>query len=62
MTIEPEGFDLVRSRGGKEHRLRSGDNTHKWRPLGVGSIEPEERDGESLQPPKKELSTGKEDE
>ncbi|GMQ78521.1 MAG: KamA family radical SAM protein [Anaerolineae bacterium] len=62
MTIEPEGFGLVRSRGGKEHRLRSGDDSQKWRPLGVGSIEPEEREGESLPPPKKELSTGKEDE
>jgi len=42
MTIEPKGFNKVHSRGGKEHRLRSGDDGDKWRPLGVGSIEAEE--------------------
>lgn len=41
MFIEPEGFSDVHARGGAEHRLRSGELAHKWRPLGVGSIEPE---------------------
>lgn len=40
MFIEPEGFDQVHARGGKEHRLRSGDLSGKWQPLGVGAIEP----------------------
>jgi lysine 2,3-aminomutase len=39
MFIEPEGFADVRARGGTEHRLRSGEITKKWQPLGVGSIE-----------------------
>ncbi len=42
MTIEPKGFDETRSRGGKEHRLRSGGLSRKWLPLGVGSIEAED--------------------
>ncbi len=41
MFIEPEGFANVHARGGAEHRLRSGDLSHKWQPLGVGSIIPE---------------------
>ena len=41
MYIEPEGFSNVRLRGGAEHRLRSGDKSKKWLPLGVGSVEPE---------------------
>ncbi|MCA9923942.1 MAG: lysine 2,3-aminomutase [Anaerolineales bacterium] len=41
MFIEPEGFSQVRLRGGAEHRLRSGETTKKWQPLGVGSVEPE---------------------
>ncbi len=51
MTIEPEGFSKVRSRGGKDHRLRSGDTTDKWRPLGIGSIDPEESEPERLPGP-----------
>ncbi|MFW6097931.1 MAG: lysine 2,3-aminomutase [Chloroflexota bacterium] len=39
MFIEPEGFEDVHARGGAEHRLRSGDVSKKWRPLGVGAIE-----------------------
>jgi lysine 2,3-aminomutase len=39
MFIEPEGFGNVHARGGGEHRLRSGDLTGKWQPLGIGSIE-----------------------
>ncbi|MBE2221947.1 MAG: KamA family radical SAM protein, partial [Anaerolineae bacterium] len=39
MFIEPEGFDIVRARGGAEHRLRSGLTANKWQPLGIGSIE-----------------------
>lgn len=42
MTIEPSGFAEVRARGGKEHRLRSGEKSHKWQPLGVGALEQEE--------------------
>lgn len=57
MTIEPEGFVEIRSRGGKEHRLRSGDQ-HKWQPLGIGSIETDETEPESLPAPKKELDSG----
>ena len=51
MTIEPMGFKEVRSRGGKEHRLRSGDDSHKWQPLGVGSIEPEDQEPKQLSEP-----------
>ena len=58
MAIEPDGFELIRSRGGQEHRLRSGDDSHKWRPLGVGTIDPDESDPSSLPTPKKELSAG----
>ena len=39
MSIEPEGFADTRSRGGSEHRLRSGEIAQKWTPLGVGSID-----------------------
>ena len=41
MSIEPEGFSEVRSRGGSEHRLRSGEKAQKWQPLGVGAMEGE---------------------
>lgn len=41
MFIEPEGFSDVHSRGGEEHRLRSGEIANKWQPLGVGSLEHE---------------------
>jgi lysine 2,3-aminomutase len=34
MSIKPEGFDLLHSRGGISHRLREGDE--KWKPLGIG--------------------------
>jgi lysine 2,3-aminomutase len=39
MSIEPEGFAQIHARGGAEHRLRSGDLSHKWQPLGVGAME-----------------------
>ena len=39
LSIEPSGFSQVRARGGAEHRLRSGEDTHKWRPMGIGAIE-----------------------
>lgn len=39
MTIAPEGFEEIHARGGLEHRLRSGAQTKKWQPLGVGAIE-----------------------
>ncbi|HUS95081.1 MAG TPA: lysine 2,3-aminomutase [Patescibacteria group bacterium] len=39
LTIEPEGFSHTRSRGGAEHRLRSGEDSHKWQALGVGALE-----------------------
>jgi len=42
LTIEPEGFNEIHARGGKVHRLRSGDLDRKWQPLGVGSIEPDQ--------------------
>ncbi|MCB8968304.1 MAG: lysine 2,3-aminomutase [Chloroflexota bacterium] len=42
MYIEPEGFSDVRARGGAEHRLRSGEISQKWQPLGVGAIESQE--------------------
>ncbi len=41
MFIEPAGFEQVHARGGAEHRLRSGDLSGNWRPLGVGAMEPE---------------------
>jgi lysine 2,3-aminomutase len=53
LTIEPQGFDVVRSRGGKEHRLRSGDLSHKWQPLGLGTIEPDEDEPAQLPEPEK---------
>jgi lysine 2,3-aminomutase len=37
LLIKPEGFDLLHSRGGGQHRLRSG--TDKWKPLGIGDGE-----------------------
>ena len=39
MSIEPEGFSEVHARGGAEHRLRSGDLSDKWQPLGIGALE-----------------------
>jgi lysine 2,3-aminomutase len=50
MTIEPSGFVEVHARGGKEHRLRSGELAQKWQPLGVGSIEAERLEPEQLPP------------
>jgi lysine 2,3-aminomutase len=41
MSIEPEGFSSTHARGGAEHRLRSGDLSKKWQPLGVGALDPE---------------------
>ena len=41
MTIKPEGFDQLHSRGGGAHRLRL--DSDKWKPLGIsGSGEEEE--------------------
>ncbi|MGH2535802.1 MAG: lysine 2,3-aminomutase [Candidatus Promineifilaceae bacterium] len=51
MFIEPAGFSQVHARGGKEHRLRSGDLAHKWQPLGVGSLEGETAGPEALPEP-----------
>ncbi|MFN2188339.1 MAG: KamA family radical SAM protein [Candidatus Promineifilaceae bacterium] len=48
MTIEPAGFSETHSRGGKEHRLRSGEVSDKWVPLGVGSIDPEQDEPKKL--------------
>jgi lysine 2,3-aminomutase len=33
MFIKPENFDILRQRGGLQHRLR---DTAKWKPLGIG--------------------------
>jgi hypothetical protein len=52
MTIEPSGFGAVHARGGRTHRLRSGDQDHKWQPLGVGAIEAEEESAARLAQPK----------
>src|SRR5690606_872870 len=43
MFSEPEGFSDVHARGGAAHRLRSGEVSRRWQPLGVGSIEPDMR-------------------
>jgi lysine 2,3-aminomutase len=48
LTIEPDGFAETHARGGGEHRLRSGDISDKWRPLGVGTIEPDEDEPKKL--------------
>lgn len=37
MTIKPEGFDALRLRGGKQHRLR--EKKDKWKALGIGNKE-----------------------
>ncbi len=37
MFIKPEGFEELHNRGGGQHRLRA--DTHKWKPLGIGSGE-----------------------
>ena len=42
MSIEPEGFSSVHARGGGEHRLRSGEISKKWQPLGIGAVEGEQ--------------------
>ena len=34
MTIKPEGFDQLHTRGGGVHRLR--EDSGKWKPLGIG--------------------------
>jgi len=54
LTIEPEGFDEIHARGGDEHRLRSGNSTHKWQPLGVGSIEPDTTEDKQLPEPEED--------
>ncbi len=40
MFIKPEGFDQLHNRGGGAHRLRADGD--KWKPLGIGSGEPEQ--------------------
>jgi lysine 2,3-aminomutase len=35
MFIKPDGFDELHNRGGGMHRLRA--DSHKWKPLGIGS-------------------------
>jgi len=40
MTIKPEGFDQLHSRGSGTHRLRM--DSDKWKPLGIGDGEKEE--------------------
>jgi lysine 2,3-aminomutase len=35
MFIAPEGFNELHNRGGGQHRLRT--DSHKWKPLGIGS-------------------------
>ncbi len=39
MTIKPEGFDRLHTRGGSVHRLR--EDSGKWKPLGIGDGEDE---------------------
>jgi lysine 2,3-aminomutase len=51
MTIEPDGFAATHARGGKEHRLRSGESSDKWLPLGVGTIEPDPEEPKLLTEP-----------
>ncbi|MFN2118700.1 MAG: lysine 2,3-aminomutase [Candidatus Promineifilaceae bacterium] len=59
MSIEPEGFDKVHSRGGGEHRLRSGEIAKKWQPLGIGAMEGKQvTSGEEVDPAA--LQSGKE--
>jgi len=51
MTIEPAGFEETHARGGREHRLRSGESSDKWLPLGVGTIEPDPEKPKQLTEP-----------
>lgn len=51
MTIEPSGFDEVHARGGHAHRLRSGEQSHKWQPLGVGAIEADREQAKQISAP-----------
>jgi lysine 2,3-aminomutase len=39
LAIRPQGFDELHNRGGGQHRLRA--DSHKWKPLGIGSGEEE---------------------
>ena len=61
LSIEPEGFADVHARGGSEHRLRSGDLSKKWQPLGIGAVEggklPSGKEGNSQALPKGEEET-----
>jgi lysine 2,3-aminomutase len=43
MEIKPEGFDRLHMRDGEQHRLR--DNVNKWKPLGIGDGNPEDKEG-----------------
>jgi lysine 2,3-aminomutase len=40
MFIKPDGFDKIHERGGMQHRLK---DPNKWKPLGIGSGEAEEK-------------------
>ncbi len=60
MSIEPAGFSDVHARGGAEHRLRSGDLSQKWQPLGIGALESEEGTGHN-EAEKKVLPAGDEE-
>jgi lysine 2,3-aminomutase len=53
MTIEPAGFSEIHARGGVDHRLRSGEVSEKWRPLGVGTIDPDSEEPKELPEPVK---------
>jgi lysine 2,3-aminomutase len=55
MTIEPSGFDNVHSRGGRAHRLRSGEQSHKWQPLGIGAIEADTDSTKQLSAPEDDV-------
>ena len=61
MTIEPSGFSEVHARGDSSHRIRSGDQSHKWQPLGVGAIEAENQAPKQLEEPEDESETAEED-
>jgi lysine 2,3-aminomutase len=41
MFIKPEGFDELHNRGGGQHRLRA--DAGKWKPLGIGDGQEEEK-------------------
>jgi lysine 2,3-aminomutase len=54
MTIEPSGFGDIHARGGHAHRLRSGEQDHKWQPLGIGAIESQADEARQLAAPEEQ--------